>query len=150
MRVPPAPSRFSDALIQSPTAETVAASLRVASRRPTTTARGIHRIASDLGASRVAIILEPDALAMADGPSSDERQDGFDSIRYAVDTLMRNPATAVYVDGGHLRWHSPDGGSQGRCRNARGVSPLTLRTSSPPRTHRLRRRPVPALTNGSH
>ncbi len=29
-------------------------------------------------------------------------------IRYAVDTLTRNPATAVYVDAGHLRWHSPE------------------------------------------
>ncbi|MGH3524634.1 MAG: glycoside hydrolase family 6 protein, partial [Mycobacterium sp.] len=68
----------------------------------------IDGIASDVGASQVAIILEPDALAMADCLSSDQRQERFDLIRYAVDTLTRNPATAVYVDGGHLRWHSPE------------------------------------------
>jgi endoglucanase len=68
----------------------------------------IDGIAADLGASRAAIILEPDALAMADCLSSDQRQERFDLIRYAVDTLTRNPATALYIDGGHLRWHSPE------------------------------------------
>ena len=43
---------------------------------------------------------EPDALAMADCLSADQRQERFDLIRYAVDTLTRNPAAAVYVDGG--------------------------------------------------
>jgi endoglucanase len=68
----------------------------------------IDGIASDVGASRAAIILEPDALAMADCLSPDQRQERFDLIRYAVDTLTRNPATAVYIDGGHSRWTSVD------------------------------------------
>jgi endoglucanase len=68
----------------------------------------IDGIASDVGASRAAITVEPDALAMADCLSADQRQERFDLIRYAVDTLTRNPATAVYVDAGHLRWHSPE------------------------------------------
>ena len=68
----------------------------------------IDGIAADLGASRAAVILEPDALAMADCLSADQRQERFDLIRYAVDTLTRNTATAVYIDGGHLRWHSPE------------------------------------------
>ncbi|WP_231740376.1 MULTISPECIES: glycoside hydrolase family 6 protein [unclassified Mycobacterium] len=68
----------------------------------------IDGIAADLGGSRVAIILEPDALAMADCLSGDQRQERFDLIRYAVDTFTRNPAAAVYVDAGHLRWHSPE------------------------------------------
>ncbi len=68
----------------------------------------IDGIASDVGASRTAIILEPDALAMADCLSAEQRQERYDLIRYAVDTLTRNPATAVYVDGGHLRWHSAE------------------------------------------
>jgi endoglucanase len=68
----------------------------------------IDGIASDVGASRAAIILEPDALAMADCLSPDQRKERFDLIRYAVDTLTSNPATAVYIDGGHLRWHSPE------------------------------------------
>jgi endoglucanase len=68
----------------------------------------IDGIASGVGASRTAIVLEPDALAMADCLSADQRQERYDLIRYAVDTLTRNPATAVYVDGGHLRWHSAE------------------------------------------
>ena len=68
----------------------------------------IDGIASGVGASRTAIILEPDALAMADCLSADQRQERYDLIRYAVDTLTRNPATAVYVDAGHLRWHSAE------------------------------------------
>lgn len=68
----------------------------------------ISGIANDVGGARTAIILEPDALAMADCLSADQRQERYDLIRYAVDTLTRNPATAVYVDAGHLRWHSPE------------------------------------------
>jgi len=68
----------------------------------------IDGIASQVGASRAAIIVEPDALAMADCLSADQRQERYDLIRYAVDTLTRNPGTAVYVDGGHVRWHSPE------------------------------------------
>ncbi len=68
----------------------------------------IDGIASDVGASRAAVIVEPDALAMADCLSGDQRQERYDLIRYAVNTLSRNPGTAVYVDAGHLRWHSPE------------------------------------------
>ena len=68
----------------------------------------IDGIASGVGASRVAIIVEPDALAMAGCLSGDQRQERFDLVRYAVDTLTRDPNAAVYVDAGHLRWHSAD------------------------------------------
>src|ERR1700735_4106759 len=68
----------------------------------------IENIASQIGASRAAVIVEPDALAMADCLSGDQRQERYDLIHYAVDSLSRNPATAVYVDGGHIRWHSPE------------------------------------------
>ncbi|MBV8863064.1 MAG: glycoside hydrolase family 6 protein [Mycobacterium sp.] len=68
----------------------------------------IDGIASQVGASRTGIIVEPDALAMADCLSASQREERYDLIRYAVDTLTRNPATAVYVDGGHVRWHSPE------------------------------------------
>ena len=64
----------------------------------------IDGIAADLGASPAAVIVEPDALAMADCLSGDQRHKRFDLMRYAVDTLTRNPATAVYVDAGHSRW----------------------------------------------
>jgi endoglucanase len=64
----------------------------------------IDTVAADIGGGPAAIILEPDALAMADCLSGDQRQERFDLIRYAVDTLTRSPATAVYVDAGHSRW----------------------------------------------
>jgi endoglucanase len=66
----------------------------------------IDGVASAIGSGPAAIILEPDALAMADCLSGEQRQERFDLIRYAVDTLTRNPATAVYIDGGHSRWLS--------------------------------------------
>lgn len=64
----------------------------------------IDAVASGLGSLPAAVILEPDALAMADCLSPDQRQERFDLLGYAVDTLTRNPAAAVYVDGGHSRW----------------------------------------------
>jgi endoglucanase len=45
---------------------------------------------------------------MADCRSPDQRQERYDLVRYAVDTLTRDPAAAVYVDAGHLRWHSAE------------------------------------------
>jgi endoglucanase len=68
----------------------------------------IDSIAADLSSAPAAVILEPDALAMADCLSSGQREERFDLMRYAVDTLTRNPATAVYIDAGHSRWTSVD------------------------------------------
>jgi len=68
----------------------------------------IDGVASAVGSGSAAIILEPDALAMADCLSGDQRQERFDLMRYAVDTLTRNPTTAVYIDGGHSRWLSAE------------------------------------------
>lgn len=68
----------------------------------------IDGVASVVGAGPAAIILEPDALAMAGCLSADQRQERFDLMSYAVDTLTRNPASAVYVDGGHSRWVSAE------------------------------------------
>jgi endoglucanase len=66
--------------------------------------RWIDGIGAGAGSSPAVIILEPDALAMADCLSPGQRQERFDLIGYAVDTLTRNPATVLYVDGGHSRW----------------------------------------------
>jgi endoglucanase len=68
----------------------------------------IDGTAAAIGGGPAAIILEPDALAMADCLSADQRQERFDLMSYAVDTLTRNPATALYVDAGHSRWVSAD------------------------------------------
>jgi endoglucanase len=68
----------------------------------------IDGVAAAIGSGPAAIILEPDALAMADCLSADQRQERFDLMHYAVDTLTRNPASAVYVDAGHSRWVGAD------------------------------------------
>ena len=68
----------------------------------------IDSVAADIGGGPAAVILEPDALAMADCLSGAQRQERFDLMSYAVDTLTRNPATALYVDAGHSRWVSAD------------------------------------------
>lgn len=68
----------------------------------------IDAVASGLGSSPAAVILEPDAIAMADCLSADQRQERYDLLSYAVDTLTRDPAAAVYIDGGHSRWLSAD------------------------------------------
>jgi len=68
----------------------------------------IDGVAGAIGGGPAAVILEPDALAMADCLSGDQRQERFDLIAYAVDTLTRNPGTAVYVDAGHSRWVSAE------------------------------------------
>ena len=68
----------------------------------------IDGVAGAIGGGPAAIILEPDALAMADCLSPGQQQERFDLIGYAVDTLTRNPGTAVYVDAGHSRWVAAD------------------------------------------
>jgi endoglucanase len=113
----------------------------------------IDGIASDLGPSPAAIILEPDALAMADCLSPDQRQERFDLMRYAVDTLTRDPAAAVYIDGGHSRWVSADEMAarlnQVDVDHARGFS---LNTSNFFTTDEETGygEAISALTNGSH
>ncbi|WP_371287057.1 glycoside hydrolase family 6 protein [Mycobacterium sp. PS03-16] len=68
----------------------------------------IDGVAGAIGGGPAAVILEPDALAMADCLSPGQQQERFELIRYAVDTLTRNPGTAVYVDAGHPRWVAAD------------------------------------------
>ena len=68
----------------------------------------IDGVAGAIGGGPAAVILEPDALAMADCLSPGQQQERYDLISYAVDTLTRNPGTAVYVDAGHPRWVAAD------------------------------------------
>jgi endoglucanase len=68
----------------------------------------IDGVAATVGSSPAAVIVEPDALDMADCLSAGQRDERYGLIRYAVDTLTRNPATAVYIDGGHSRWLSAE------------------------------------------
>jgi endoglucanase len=68
----------------------------------------IDGVSAALGSSPAAVILEPDALDMADCLSPGQRDERFGLIRYGVDTLTRDPAAAVYIDAGHSRWKSAD------------------------------------------
>lgn len=68
----------------------------------------IDAVAAGLGSMPAAIILEPDALAMADCLSPDQQQERFGLMSYAVDALTRDPAAVVYVDAGHSRWTAAD------------------------------------------
>jgi endoglucanase len=62
----------------------------------------IDGMSSSLMGEEAAIILEPDALALSCGDSTESL------IAYAVSSLRRNPGTAVYIDGGHSNWVSAD------------------------------------------
>ena len=68
----------------------------------------IDAVAAGLGSMPAAIVLEPDALAMAGCLSPDQQQERFGLISYAVDALTRDPAAVVYVDAGHSRWTPAD------------------------------------------
>jgi endoglucanase len=68
----------------------------------------VDGVAAALASSPAAVILEPDALDMADCLSPGQRDERFGLIRYAVDALTRDPAAAVYIDAGHSRWKSAD------------------------------------------
>lgn len=68
----------------------------------------IDRVAGVIGDGPATVILEPDALAMADCLSEAQREERYDLIAYAVDRLTANPATVVYVDAGHSRWVAAD------------------------------------------
>ena len=80
----------------------------------------IDSISAGLGGSPATIIVEPDAIAMAGCLSPDQRQERFDLLRYAVETLTRDPAAVVYIDGGHSRWMTPEDLAAGL--NQAGVS----------------------------
>ena len=58
----------------------------------------IDGMSSSLQGKEAAVILEPDALALSCGASTESL------ISYAVDSLRQNPGIAVYIDGGHSNW----------------------------------------------
>jgi endoglucanase len=77
----------------------------------------IDGLSSSLTGKRAAIVLEPDALALSCGDSTESL------IRYAVQSLRRNPGVAVYIDGGHSNWVGA-GEMAGRLRSA-GIEEAT-------------------------
>ena len=69
----------------------------------------IGQVAVGIGASKAAVILEPDALAKYTWRaclSQAERRNRLTMIRRALNQLVRLPGTAVYLDAGNSRWQS--------------------------------------------
>jgi endoglucanase len=77
----------------------------------------IDAMSSSLQGKEAAVILEPDALALSCGESTESL------IAYAVSSLRQNPGVAVYIDGGHSSWVAVDA-MAGRLRNA-GIEQAT-------------------------
>jgi endoglucanase len=59
----------------------------------------IDSFAGAIGSHKVAVILEPDALAH--GECADDR---FDTLAYAVTALKKQAGAHVYIDAGHAGW----------------------------------------------
>jgi endoglucanase len=65
----------------------------------------IEGVAAGIGSRRAVVVLEPDGLPMLTKCLDAARQqERIELIRFAIDTLMALPGTAVYVDAGHSRW----------------------------------------------
>jgi len=77
----------------------------------------IDSMSRSLQGKQAAIILEPDALALSCGESTESL------IAYAVNSLRQNPGIAVYIDGGHSNWVAADQMAN-RLRNA-GIEQAT-------------------------
>ena len=68
----------------------------------------VDTLAQCIGKTAVLCIVEPDALMlMHDLPQQDQKI-RCELLRYAVEALKKNPNAAVYLDGGHSNWHSPN------------------------------------------
>lgn len=66
----------------------------------------IGGIAAGLGGSKAVVVLEPDALALTDCLSGQQKDERFAMIRDAVSTL-RNAGAMVYIDAAHPDWVAP-------------------------------------------
>ncbi|MGA5002019.1 glycoside hydrolase family 6 protein [Streptomyces arboris] len=68
----------------------------------------IREFAQGLGAAPAIVILEPDAIALADCLTAEGRTARFAALARAGSTLRAaNPKARVYFDGGHSGWHPP-------------------------------------------
>jgi endoglucanase len=64
----------------------------------------ISNFAAGLGTDKVAVVLEPDALAQLGCLSAANQATRLSLLQYAVKTLAAHPKTAVYLDAGHSGW----------------------------------------------
>lgn len=63
----------------------------------------IGGLANGIGGNRAAVVLEPDALAQ-DCLQGDQKQERYDLLKHAVQTLKAQGNVAVYLDAGHANW----------------------------------------------
>lgn len=86
----------------------------------------IRDLGAGIGDRPAVVILEPDAVALADCLSSTDRSQRYRLLSDAISTLSSNANTVVYLDAGHSDWHSPDEMASrleaAGVANARGVS----------------------------
>lgn len=66
----------------------------------------IRKLRAGIGSHKAVVILEPDALALADCLSSTDRQTRYSLLADAVSVLQTDSAIAAYLDAGHSSWHS--------------------------------------------
>lgn len=66
----------------------------------------ITAIATGIASSDAIIILEPDALALSPSCGTQDATAAF--LRDAITRLSSNPATTIYLDGGHSDWLEPE------------------------------------------
>ncbi len=64
----------------------------------------VRDFAAGLGAGPAIVILEPDALALADCLTPAQRTERYALLRDAVSVLKSAPGVHVYVDAGHSAW----------------------------------------------
>ena len=113
----------------------------------------IDEMAAGIGSRKVVVIVEPDAVAGWDCLSPSQRAERVGVLKYAVRKLKSNPATYVYIDAGHPRWHTArDTASRLRQVNINLADGFTLNHSNFFRTadNIAYGKKVSALTGGKH
>ena len=65
-----------------------------------------QKLARGIGTNAAVVIVEPDALAIMDCLTLLQQTERLSLIRQMIDTLRRESAALVYVDGGHPQWQS--------------------------------------------
>jgi endoglucanase len=66
----------------------------------------VRQVNAGIAGRRVAVIVEPDALAQLDCLAPSDQATRLALLRYAVSLLSANRNATVYLDGGHSRWLS--------------------------------------------
>jgi hypothetical protein len=94
----------------------------------------IDGVASGLGSAPAAIILEPDALAMADCLSAGQRQERFDLMKYAVDTLTTHTSAVHGGSASTPRTSTPPKRKSVSARRSRASPMVRTMLSTPPAT----------------